>query len=302
MNVIFMGSAQFSLSALEKIYSKHNVVAVYTNPPRPSGRGMQLTKTPIHNFADTHQIPCFTPTSLKGMAEEIMALNPDVIVVAAYGLIVPQAILDIPRYGCINIHGSILPKWRGAAPIQYAIWEGDDETGVTIMYMDKGMDTGDMLIIGKISILPNDNFVSLTDKLSELGANLIMEFLEKPEFYLDRAQKQNNELATYTKKISKKDMELDFSNDAKKVVNTVRAFYPSAWFSFHGTKVKVLEAEYVEVANDETGILLDKQFTVSCMNGSVRLITVKPESKGEMSAKDFLLNRVNFILRKVSDD
>lgn len=302
MRIIFMGSTDFSLKALKAISAQHNVVAVYSNPARPSGRGMKMTRTPVQEFAESNNITCFTPDSMNEQTASISALEPDVIVVAAYGFILPKSILTIAKYGCINIHASLLPKLRGAAPIQNAILNGDAQTGITIMLMDAGMDTGNILISESCLIDPSDTSPMLFEKLGNLGARLITQFLTKPVEYFASAKIQDHNEATYTKKITKLDMRLDFSLDAIRVRNAIRAFYPNAWFMCNGAKVKALEADVIQ--NDEyaPGVILDKHFTVSCGSGAIRFLRIHPESKREMSGSEFLVGHKNLILRNLGND
>lgn len=300
MNIIFMGSAAFSLPALREINNAHNVLAVYTSAPKPRNRGMVLAKTCIQEFAEGHGIECFTPVTLKGEENNIRPFSPDVIVVAAYGLILPRVILEIPKYGCINIHGSLLPKWRGAAPVQYSLLNGDEATGVTIMCMDKGMDTGDILLTSEYQIKDTDNAESLMSTLSAIGAEAVVKVLDDIEGYIGRRVKQDSALATYTQKIVKQNMELDFTKPARDVVNMVRAFYPNSWFSVNGILVKVLSASLSESnLGHQPGVILDDTMSVSCGIGAVKLDLVKPESKKAMSGYDFMLSRRNLIFQKI---
>lgn len=300
MNIIFMGSSTFSLPAIREINNTHNVLCVYTSAPKPKNRGMTLAKTCVQEFAEEYEIECFNPATLKGEADNIRAFSPDVIVVAAYGLIIPSVILEIPKYGCINIHGSLLPRWRGAAPVQYSLLNGDDVTGVTIMRMDKGMDTGDVLLEHGYMIKETDNAESLMDTLAQIGAASVVEVLGDINSYMDRRVKQDNSLATYTKKILKQDMELDFTKSANEVVNMVRGFYPNAWCKVGGILVKVLGASVLDSdVRSEPGMILDSAMSVSCGTGAVKFDLVKPESKKAMSGSDFMLSRRNLILKKV---
>lgn len=292
MNIVFMGSSDFSMPALISIHKNHDILAVYTNPAKPSGRGMKITKTPVQEFAEKNCIQCFTPTNLKEEINRLRSLSPDVIVVAAYGFILPKTIIDIAKLGCINIHGSLLPKWRGASPIQYSLLSGESETGITIMLMDAGMDTGDIILQNSIKIDTNDNYLTLKKKLANLGANSITKFLESPENYLAKAVKQNNNLASYTKKFTKEDMHINFTESAESINNIVRAFYPNSWFKLNNLRIKVLESTVIKSnENLNTGTLIDKDFTVSCGKDSIQLSLIKQESKNTTTGRNFLLNR-----------
>lgn len=297
MRIIYMGSSDFGLPSLMSIAGNYDVIAVYTNPPKPAGRGLKLQPTPIQVFAEEVGIPCFTPTSLKQEYDVIADLRPDVIVVAAYGKILPDFILNIPKYGCINIHGSILPRWRGAAPIQYALLSGDKTTGVTIMKMDAGMDTGDIILTGEYPLSLEDNVVTVFETLSKLGSKLIMRFLNDPQYFLNNKKAQDHQLATYTKKLTKEDMRIDFCNAADGIINQIRAFYPKAWFSLCGSKIQVLSAEKVVMqTNSDVSTILDKNFLVSCGNNeAIKLLLIKPESKRVMTGDEFLLSKPDFL-------
>lgn len=297
MRIIYMGSSDFGLPSLMSIVDAYNVVGVYTNPPKPAGRGLKLQPTPIQAFAEETNIPCFTPTSLKQEYDVIADLRPDVIVVAAYGKILPEFILNIPQYGCINIHGSILPRWRGAAPIQYALLSGDKTTGVTIMKMDAGMDTGDIILTEEYPLSMQDNVLTVFEALSKLGSKLIMQFLRDPRYFLDNKKAQTHQLATYTKKLKKEDMQINFCNSADEIINQIRAFYPKAWFSLNGNKIQVLSAEKeITHTNSDASTILDKNFLVSCGNNdAIKLLLIKPESKRIMAGSEFLLSKPDLL-------
>lgn len=235
MRIVFAGTPEFANTALKEIINKgHKVDLVLTQPDRPSGRGMRLTPSAVKKTALEHNINVLQPHSLRldgkyaDQAElaqkELINLNPDVIIVAAYGLILPQWVLDIPKYGCINIHASLLPRWRGAAPIQRAIQIGDAETGITIMQMDKGLDTGDMLLSLSLPIENHDTAASLHDKLADLGGKAVLEYLEKRDNLT--AVKQQESGVTYAEKLAKSEAELDFNLPAQQLHRNIRAFNP----------------------------------------------------------------------------
>lgn len=229
MKIIFAGTPAFAESALQALIdSPHEIVAVYTQPDRPSGRGLKLTPSPVKTLALMHQLPVFQPVSLKGETEqnEMAALQADVMVVAAYGLLLPAAVLSIPESGCINIHPSLLPRWRGAAPIQRTLFAGDKETGVTIMQMDAGLDTGPLLLQTRYAIAADETSKTLHDKLAVMGAEALIQTLTLLEQGKLQPQEQDNRLATYANKISKEEALIDWSCPASELENEIRAFNP----------------------------------------------------------------------------
>ena len=246
LKIVFAGTPEFAanhLSAL--IESEHQVIAAYTQPDRPAGRGKKLHASAVKQLAQQHDIPVYQPASLKSeeAQQQLAALNADVMVVVAYGLILPQIILDTPKYGCLNVHGSLLPKWRGAAPIQRAIWAGDAETGVTIMQMDKGLDTGAMLSELRIAITPTDTSATLYTKLAQLGPKGLLETLASLRDITPQAQ--DNTLATYAEKLSKQEAKIDWTMTAAQLERNVHAFdpWPVAYFEANGAAIKVCSAE-----------------------------------------------------------
>lgn len=293
MRIIFMGTPEFAVPALEALVAAgHEVVCAYTQPPRPGGRrGKELTPTPIHRAADALGIPVRHPASLKGAEAQadFSALQADVAVVAAYGLILPQAVLDAPGHGCLNIHASILPRWRGAAPIQRAILAGDEQTGVTIMQMEAGLDTGPMLAIARTPV--NDKTTGqLTAELAELGAGLMVEVLSQLEIL--KPAPQDDTLACYAPKIDKAETRIDWSRPAIEVERQVRAFAPApgAWFELDGERVKLLGAELVD-GSGAPGEVLDDHFTIACETGAVRPLRLQRAGKPAMDRPDFLRGR-----------
>jgi|TARA_Y100000296_G_scaffold59872_1_gene69257 methionyl-tRNA formyltransferase len=254
LKVIFAGTPDFAAKHLSALLeSEHEVIAVYTQPDRPAGRGKKLTASPVKVLAEENAIPVYQPQSLKApeAQEELALLNADLMVVVAYGLILPKAVLNAPKLGCINVHGSILPKWRGAAPIQRAIWAGDAETGVTIMQMDEGLDTGDMLHIATLPITPEDTSATLYEKLAELGPQALVEVVDNFESYTPT--KQDDSMATYAKKLSKEEALIKWADDAEQIERNIRAFnpWPVAWMKVEDQNVKVWSA---------TVVTLDKEF------------------------------------------
>lgn len=289
MKIAFMGSPDFAVPALRALHAAgHELAAVYAQPPRPANRGQALTRCPVHEAADALGLPVRTPARLKGEAAaqaEFAALGLEAAVVAAYGLILPQAMLDAPRLSCINIHASLLPRWRGAAPIHRAILAGDEETGITIMRMDVGLDTGPMLLREAIAIGPRDTFSSLHDRLASLGARLIVRALDEapPEV------PQPASGGTYAAKLTREDGRLDFSRHAAELDRQVRAFvpWPGAFATFGGEMLKVLEAEPDEGCGPP-GAILDEAFRVACGQGALRLLRVQRPGRPAIPGDAFL--------------
>ncbi|MDP2145006.1 MAG: methionyl-tRNA formyltransferase [Gallionella sp.] len=290
MKIIFAGTPQFAASALAALLLEHEIVAVLTQPDRPSGRGMQLTASPVKQLALQHGLPVQQPVSLKTeeAQREIAALDADVMVVAAYGLILPQAVLDLPRLGCLNIHASLLPRWRGAAPIQRAILAGDAETGITIMQMDAGLDTGDMLLRHACTIESDDTAATLHDKLAGLGASSIVEALRcLPELV---PVKQDDGAATYASKLLKAEGQIDWSQDAQQLGLAVRAFnpFPVCHATLGDTAIKVWQATPVAQQGEPGTVLTaDKQgITVACGKDALRLeVLQRPGGKAQPAAQ-----------------
>ena len=296
MRIVFMGTPQYSVPTLARLFaSGHTIEAVFSQPDKPVGRKQVITAPPVKTFALEHGIPVFQPNTLRnGEAFEILnRINPDLIVVVAYGKILPSDILNIPKYGCINGHASLLPKLRGASPVQWAIVTGETETGVTVMQMDEGMDTGDILSSVRIVIEPEDTADSLFSKLSYLTADLIKKTVSDIERGNTHPEKQDNESATYAPIIKKEMAHIDFSKSSDSVVNAVRGYYP--WpvaFCFAGDKrIKVIAARSVDACPGAFGEVLSnkEKFIVSCGESTaVEFITVQPEGGKVMSAADML--------------
>ena len=290
MRIIFMGTPDFAVTPLQALHAAgHEIAAVYTQPPRPGGRrGKELTPTPVHKAAEALGIPVRHPVSLRTPEAqgEMAALEADLAVVAAYGLILPQAVLDLPRHGCLNIHASLLPRWRGAAPVQRAILAGDEKTGITIMQMEAGLDTGPMLARAA-TVIDRKTTGELTAELSAIGARLMVEVLRDMPGH--PAQPQDDSLATYAAKIDKAEARLDFSQGAAQAERQVRAFAPSpgAWFEFQSERVKVLEADIVPKAG-AAGAVLDELLTIGCGDGAIRAIKVQRAGKPAMDTADLL--------------
>ncbi len=297
MRIAFMGTPPFAVPTLAALHAAgHRIVAVYSQPPRPAQRGKKLQKSPVHVWAEEHGLPVRTPKSLKGeeAQAEFAALDLDVAVVAAYGLILPQAILDAPREGCLNVHGSILPRWRGAAPVQRAILAGDTATGVTIMQMDAGLDTGAMRLI-ETTPVAGKTAGMLTHELAEMGALMMVKALSDLHAFMPEPQPEEG--VTYAAKIDKSEARLDFLTSAVQVERQVRAFnpMPGAFFELDGERYKILAAGVVHpsdtVAGATPGVTLDDSLTIACNPGAVRATRVQRAGKPAMDAGELLRGR-----------
>lgn len=303
LRIIFAGTPDFAARHLEALLrSEHQVIAVYTQPDRPAGRGQQLTASPVKQIAVKHQIPVFQPTSLKqgDAQQQLNDLQADVMVVVAYGLLLPQQVLDAPRLGCINVHGSLLPRWRGAAPIQRAIWAGDHQTGITIMQMDLGLDTGAMLSKVGCSIATTDTSATLYDKLAEIGPSALLDALAHLPHLQQTAEAQDERLACYAAKLSKEEARLDFNKSAAQLEREIRAFNP--WpvsILQHGKhRIKVLQAQVeasVEPATPGTVLALNRQGLKVATAEHVLVITkLQPPGKKAMPIADFINGRADW--------
>lgn len=290
MKIIFMGTPEFSVPTfLALINAKHEIECVYTKPPKPKGRGYHVQKSPVHDLADQNNIPVCTPLNLKEESANIKKINPDVIIVIAYGHIVPKNILEIPRLGCINVHASILPKYRGAAPIHHAILNGESETGTTIMQMDEGLDTGPIYSIKKIQIEESDTTVSLYNKLKDLGARHLLEVLQDDNKILT---KQENESASFAPKVNK--MELDPSKNATILSRQVRALSPHPGVFYKD--IKIIKAKPIESTHSQNIGSFEKigdQIMLMCNSSMLLLESVQKKGSTIMSAKDWF-NGLNF--------
>ncbi len=292
MRVVFMGTPEFAVPTLRALVAAgHEVVAAYTQPPRPAGRGKQDRKSPVHVAAEGLGIAVRHPASLKGMDEqaEFAALDADIAVVAAYGLILPQAVLDAPRLGCLNVHASLLPRWRGAAPIQRAILAGDAQTGVCIMQMEAGLDTGPVLKRAAVAV-GGKPAGELIGELAGVGARLLAEVLADLPSHPPVAQPQEG--VTYASKIDKAESRLDFSQPAEQVTRQVRAFAPSpgAWFELEGERYRILAAEVFE-GEGVAGVTLDDRLTIACGAGSIQPTLIQRAGRPAMETAAFLRGR-----------
>jgi methionyl-tRNA formyltransferase len=296
MRIIFMGTPEFALPTLAGIVAAgHEVAAVYSQPPRPAGRGMADKKSPVHLFAERHGLPVLTPKNLKGEPEQhaFAAHGADIAVVVAYGLILPKPVLAAPRHGCLNLHASALPRWRGAAPIQRAVMAGDTETAATVMRMDEGLDTGPVCRAERVPIGPDTTAGELHDLLATQGAGLMLSALAELERGALSCRPQPSAGVTYAAKIDKAETRLDFTLPAREVHNRVRGLSPApgAWLEIDhmgkAERVKVLRTQLAEGAGPP-GSLLDEALTIACGEGAVRVLEVQRSSKKPMSAGDFL--------------
>lgn len=303
MKIIFAGTPHFAATHLQALINdvRHSVVAVYTQPDRPAGRGKKLTSSAVKLVALEHDLPVYQPQSLKAPeAQAVLAeLGADIMVVVAYGLILPQAVLDTPRRGCINVHGSILPRWRGAAPIQRAIEAGDAETGVTIMQMDAGLDTGAMLSVARCPILDADTSGALYDKLAELGAPALLQDLAKLEKGTAVGIAQDNQQSTYASKIDKTEALIDWSQSAVILDRRIRALnpFPAAYSLVDGQRLKVWTATLGPTDHADTpGKIISadaNSLVVACGQGSLVLTEIQLAGKSRMPVSEILKSRAD---------
>jgi methionyl-tRNA formyltransferase len=288
MRIIFMGSPEFAVPTLNALVeARHEVVAAYCQPPRPAGRGKAERKTAVQERAEQLGVEVRTPRTLRNEEEQarFRALDADLAVVAAYGLILPRPILEAPKAGCINVHASLLPRWRGAAPIQRAIVAGDEVSGVTIMRMDEGLDTGPMLLRRELDIRAKDAG-QVTEELAELGASALMEWFAHPS----PSEPQPEEGATYASKVDKAEARIDWSVAAEQIERQVRAFnpVPGAWFEANGERVKLLEAAVGDNASGKPGEVLDDCLSIACGRGYIRPLKVQRAGRGVMTPGELL--------------
>jgi methionyl-tRNA formyltransferase len=295
LKIIFMGTPDFSVPALRNLIAnlRMQILAVYTQPPRPAGRGQKLRPSPVQLVADEHRIPVYTPKSFKKDADAVTFfknLNADIAVVAAYGLILPKSVLDAPRYGCLNIHASLLPRWRGAAPIQRAIEAGDTESGITIMQMEEGLDTGPMLLKKSVTIHETTTAQSLYDELSALGSAMIEDVLELIlEGHAPHPEMQDDRLSCYAPMLKKEEGFINWASSVDKIDKQIRAFTP--WpgcytFDKGGQRIKILSGEISQFQTNKTaGIVLSEEGDISCLNGVYRVRFLQPENSKPMDFK-----------------
>lgn len=292
-----MGSPEFAVSALNLLLKSENeVVAVYTKAPKPSGRGQKITKSPVHVIAEENGIEVCTPTSLKSLVEQEKFRNfkPDVAVVAAYGLILPKEILNIPKYNCINIHPSLLPRWRGAAPIQHAILAGDQETGVSIMQLNEGLDSGPVLKQKRFLIEKNDNYKTLHDKLSRLGGDLLMEVLNEIEKQVP--VEQNDDNACYADKVE--DYKIYASDICEIAYRKVKAFYPKAFVKMENKRLRILDADFDASSISGQGKIINDNMHISLESGTLIPKVVQMEGRNPCGVADFVRGLKSSMVKK----
>lgn len=295
MKIVFMGTPEFAVPTLKALIAHHDVAAVFTQPDKKKGRGHKLSPPPIKEIAIEHNIPVYQPTTLK--TEETQAilreLNPDLIVVVAYGKILPKAVLDIPKHGCINVHASLLPKYRGAGPIQWSVLNGETVTGVTTMFMAEGLDTGDMLLKAETPIGENETASELHDRLSEMGAPLLLETLKQLENGTLQPIKQNDAESSYAPMLSKEMSAIDFTKEASQVHNLIRGLseWPCAQTFVNGKRLKVYRSKIVPLQENATPgtLVCEKELVVACGNNTaIQLVEVQYEGSKRMGGADFL--------------
>lgn len=294
MNIVFMGTPDFAVVSLQKLLDAgHNVSAVFTKQDMPRGRKMIMTPPEVKVLAQEHNLTVYQPSTLKDedVINTIKSLNPDVIVVVAYGKLLPKAVLDIPRLGCINVHGSLLPRFRGAAPIQWTVIEGDEFGGVTTMYMGEGLDTGDIILTAKTEVGENETAGELFDRLAVMGADLLIETLTLLEKGEAPRIPQNEEEANYASMLTKAICEIDFTKSAQTVHNLVRGLnpWPVAITTLEGKKVKIIETRLSKLSGESGKIVSLSPLTVACGEGSVEILTLQLEGKKAMDSKAFLM-------------
>ena len=305
MKILFMGTPDFALFSLKSLfeYSKTEdieICGVITQPDKPKGRGYTLLPPPVKQYANEIGIPVYQPATLKDedFSARLSELAPDLIVVVAYGKILPKNVIDFPKFGCINVHGSLLPEYRGAAPMQRAIIDGKDKTGITIMYMAEGLDTGDMLLKRELQIKESDNFENIHDGLGKLGADMLVEIIPKLRNGTATRTPQDDSISTYAKKITKEDCLIDFSKDARTVHNQIRGLSPIPLGFTHTPNGKLLKLIESRIADETTPhnicgeiLSLDNGIEIACKIGSVCITKVLPEGKSRMNANDFIRGR-----------
>ena len=293
LDLVFMGTPDFAATILDALIAAgHRIKAAYTQPPRPSGRGHRLQPSPVQVLAGRHGLTVHCPTTLRDPAaqQEFAAIGADAAVVAAYGLILPPPVLAAPRLGCLNVHASLLPRWRGAAPIQRAILAGDAETGVTIMRMDEGLDTGPMLLRQAVPIGPKATAGELTNSLAALGSDLMAAALDRLARGELVAHPQPPDGVTYARKLRREEARLDWRRPAVQLERQVRAFdpWPGAWFEGRGERVRVLEAEVIPGPGTPPGTVIDEAPTIACGTGALRPLRLQRPGRAAMTAAEFL--------------
>ena len=295
MKIIFMGTPDFSVPSLKSLIKSenHEICAVYCQPPRPAKRGQKLRLTPVHQEASNNNINVYTPLNFKNQDDinTFISHEADIAVVAAYGLLLPEEILNAPKYGCINIHSSILPRWRGAAPINRAIIEGDKESGVTIMQMDKGLDTGDMLLTESLPISNDMNAQELHDKLSDIGADLLIDTLKQISENKTNPIKQDDSIATYAKKLKKEEGKINWDETAQIIKQKILGLnpWPGTYFNYNSEIIKIISADIIEnKENYESGTIIDDMLTIACSEDAISPKIIQRQGKKPMDVESFL--------------
>jgi len=302
MKIIFMGTPEFACPTLENLINnkEFEIVAIYTREPTYANRGQKITKSPIHELALKNNLKVITPKTLKNLEiqQEFNNFNADLAIVVAYGLILPKEILNAPKFGCINLHPSLLPKWRGASPIQRPIINGDKETGVCIIQMDEGLDSGDILNQQNIEITQEDDLGTLSKKLSEIGSNLITKTIKEIKDSTVKKRPQNHSLATYASKIDKSECKLNFNDSTINIHNKIRGLSGSlsAFFEYDGEKIKIYKSKIIsqDAKTHKVGEIIDDNFTIQCQSGHIRPLIIHRQNKKAMELKEFLLGFKNF--------
>jgi methionyl-tRNA formyltransferase len=296
MRIAFMGTPDFAVPTLAALIDAgHDIAAVYSQPPRPAGRGKKERKSAVHTFADTHNIPVFTPKSMRDADEQarFSSLDLDFAVVVAFGQILPQAVLDAPKYGCVNVHASLLPRWRGAAPIHRAIMAGDEETGVCIMLMEAGLDTGPVIKRAVIPITANDTTLKLHDTLAEMGASVIDEAIKGYVAGEITPEIQSEDGVTYAHKIDKAEAKIDWAKPAEEIDRQIRGLspFPGAWCELDGVRVKILDSEVCDgrATGEPEGSVIDNDLAIACGTGSIRPKRLQKAGKSATDRAAFLL-------------
>ncbi len=291
LKLIFMGTPEFAVPILKSIHrSKHEILCVYTKPPKKKNRGQKIHSSPVQKFAETSKLKLRSPSDLNDEEyHHIKKLNPDVVVVVAYGKILPKKILDIKNVEFLNVHASLLPKWRGAAPIQRAIMNLDKTSGISIMKIITKLDSGPTLIKSEIPITNNTNFVTLSDQMSKLGSIKILEAINLIENNKANFINQNENEATYAKKIEKTEARISWKENAEKVIAKINALNPNpgSWFAFKGSRIKVIKAVEVD-QQGKPGEILSEDFIVACQKNAIQILELKKEGKNKMKAKDYI--------------
>lgn len=296
-NIIFMGTPDFAVPCLDKLHKNYNVTAVITQPDRPKGRGQHLAKSPVKIYAEAHNLPVYQPEKIKTpeFTAKLRQMQPDLIIVVAFGQILSQEILDIPQFGCINVHASLLPRWRGAAPIHWSIIGGDTVTGVTTMYMDAGLDTGDMILKAETPIAPDMTTAQLHDKLMMQGADLLIETIRSIENGTVSREKQDDTLSCYAKMLNNDNCRIDWTKSACDIHNLVRGLnsWPIAYTTLNGKKFKIWQTKIADV--DASGKipgqiigLTKKSIIVAAGSGAVELLEIQPPNKAKMPASSYI--------------